>query len=323
MNIKVAGFLFFVILYSVQGLVAQNFAAAKSQYDQKRFDEAYHQFGLVSKNQPQYAESRYYMGLIAMQKNDQPQAEEYLKQAVAANGEVSGYHLALANLYGQMAREANMIRQASLAGRIKSHLETAVKLDPRNMNASFMLVGLYTRAPRVMGGDPDKARQVATEMMKHNRAEGLRALGFIAQSGDKPQEAETHYKNAVNASPDSLKYYQALASFYQSASRHDDALAAYERALQRFPGERNLNLQAGRAAAMSGAKNSEKARKYLNTYIAETKQGNERSLANAWYYLGLAEKNGNNLPAARTHFNSALRLNPDHKQAKEALQALN
>ena len=224
MHIKAIGFILFITMYSGQFLHAQSFSAAMNLYGSKKYDEAYRQFGQIARSNAQYAESRYYMGLISMQKNDPSKAEEYLKQAVSANAGVSRYHLALANLYGQMARDASMLKQASLAVRIKTHLETAVKLDPKNMDASFMLVGLYTRAPRMMGGDPEKAKQVANNMMKHNRAEGLRALGFVAQAVEKPQEAETHYKNALNAAPDSLKYYQTLASFYQSTSKHDDAL---------------------------------------------------------------------------------------------------
>ena len=323
MNFKTFVFILFFAIYAGQVLYAQSLSAGITFYESKKYDEAYKQLSTIAKSHPQYAESRYYLGLILMQKNEQSKAEEYLKQAVAANANDARYHYALATLYGQMAREANMVRQATLAGRVKTHLETAVKLDPKNMNASFMLVGLYSRAPRIMGGDPEKARKVANDMMKYNRAEGLRALGFVAQSEDKNQEAETHYKNALNASPDSLKYYQSLASFYQTTSKHDDALLVYERAISRFPADKNLNLQVGRAAALSGAKNTEKAKKYLNTWIAENKQGNERNLANAWYYLGLTEKNGNNLQVARNHFNAALKLNPEHKLAKEALKELN
>ena len=323
MNIKSFVIIFFLTIYAGQILYAQSLSAGITLHESKKYEEAFRQFSTIAKSHPQYAESRYYMGLISMQKNEQSKAEEYLKQAISANAGVAKYHYSIAIVLGRMAREANMVKQASLAGRIKTHLETAVKIDPKNMNASFMLVGLYMRAPKIMGGDPEKARNVANDMMKYNRAEGLRALGFVAQSENKDQEAETHYKNAMNASPDSLKYYQALASFYQSTSKHDDALLIYERTISRFPSDKNLNLQAGRAAAMSGAKNSDKARKYLNAWIAENKQGNERNLANAWYYLGITEKNGNNLHAARNHFNAALKINPEHRQAKEALKELN
>lgn len=323
MNIKSLGIILFLTVLSGHILYAQSFSAGVNLYGAKKYDEAYRQFSGIAKNHSQYAESRYYMGLISMQKNDQSKAEEYLKQAVSANPDDARFHLALANLYGQMAREANMIRQASLAGRVKTHLETAVKLDPKNMNASFMLVGLYARAPKIMGGDPDKAKKIANDMLKYNRAEGLRALGFIAHAEERFGDAESNYRNALNASPDSLKYYSSLASFYQSRSNHAEALKVYESAMAKFPSNRNLLYQAGRMAAMAGQGHSEKAQKYLNDFISGNTDKNDRNLANAWYYLGITEKNKNNQTAARNHFNTALRINPQHKQAQEALKELN
>jgi tetratricopeptide (TPR) repeat protein len=304
-------------------LSAQNLNHPIRLYESKKYDEAFNQFSKIAKNHPQYAESRYYLGLISIQKNEQSKAEEYLKQAISANAGMAKYHYTMAMVLGQMAREANMVRQASLAGRIKTHLETAVKLDPKNMDASFMLVGLYMRAPKIMGGDPEKAKNVAGDMMKYNRAEGLRAQGFIAQSEERFTEAESNYRNALNASPDSLKYYSSLGSFYQARSNYTEALKVYETAYEKFPANRNLLLQAGRMAALSGATNSSKATKYLNDYISGSPDKNGRSIANAWYYLGLNEKNKNNHSVARNHFNSTLRINPDHKLAQQALKELN
>jgi tetratricopeptide (TPR) repeat protein len=76
-------------------------------------------------------------------------------------------------------------------------------------------------------------------------------------------------------------------------------------------------------AAMAGSGQSEKASKYLNEYISGNTERNDRNVANAWYYLGITEKNKNNQTAAKGHFNNALRINPDHKEAQQALKELN
>jgi tetratricopeptide (TPR) repeat protein len=323
MRIFAISLMLFASMHVSQFLQAQNFSTGLSHFESKKYGEAFTQFSNIAKTHAQFAESRYYMGLISMQKNEQSKAEEYLKQAISANAGVANYHYSMAILLGQMAREANMVRQASLAGRIKTHLETAVKLDPKNMNASFMLVGLYMRAPKIMGGDPDKAKKVAADMVKINRAEGFRAAGFIAQSEEKFADAESNYRNALNASPDSLKYYSSLASFYQSRSNYTEALKVFESAMVKFPSNRNLLYQSGRIAAMAGSGQSEKASKYLNEYISGNTERNDRNVTNAWYYLGITEKNKNNQTAAKGHFNNALRINPDHKEAQQALKELN
>jgi tetratricopeptide (TPR) repeat protein len=315
---------FFSIIIVLTGLAcqAQNVNKAIEFYNGKKYDEAYTILNSVAKNHSQYAESSYYLALISLQKQDLSKAEEYLKRAIAANGEVAKYHVSMVMVYGQMISTANMIRQATLATRLKSHMETAVRLNPKDMNTSFMLIGFYTRAPKFMGGDIEKAKVLANDMLKTNRGEGNRALGFIAQTEEKYPEAETYYKRALAISPDSVKHHYSFVSLYQAQSKFDEAMDIYEKAIERFPDNHNLLFYAGRMASNANVKYSNQGIKYLTDYISKTPDISNRNLTEVYYLMGLIEVKKNNKTEARKHFNAALKIDPNHTKAQQALKEI-
>lgn len=315
--------LLFVNFLSPQIIFAQSLSQGIRLFENKQYDRASQQLEPIKKGTPDFAESRYYLALIAFQAKDYTKAEDHLKQALAANDKQGKYHYAMANLLGVVAQNSNMIRQAALASRIKTHLEKAVELDPKAMEPASRLVGFYMVAPKMMGGDPEKAKQVAANMLKVDAAEGHRITGFIADREKRPNDAERHFKLAVQAGPDSLKYYEALGSFYNSQKRFADAMKVYEDAMTRFPQRNNLLLQAGRMGAQAGNANFSKATDYLNRYLGTLTDKRDRSAANAHYYLGLIQKESQNNALAKNHFQEALKINPEHKASQDALKGIN
>ena len=323
----IPGFLFRLLSFMCIMMIClpamtQDFNSAVKLYESGKYDEAFKIFSSVKKGTPQYAECRYKMGMISMHKRLLSDAEDYFGQAVAANDKIASYHIAMVSLYGQIITDANPLRQAILAPKIKSHLEAAALIDPANLGVRVMLLGFYIRAPRIMGGDIEKAKKTADDIMKIDRAEGNRALGMVAQFEEKPADAERFFRTALLLTPDSVKHYTQLASFFQLASRYDEALDIYEKAVVKFPKNRNMLYQAGRVAAMSGTKNGEKGKKYLSAFIEQVPDKSNRNLANAYYFLGVIEKDRKNTSAALGYFNAALKINPNHRQSKEAIDAM-
>jgi len=299
--------------------IGQNHTTGIRLFESGKYDEAFTQFSSVKKGSGEYAESRYYMGLISLRRRESDKAEEYTEQAIDANGNVAKYHLSMINILGQQASGASTLKQASIATRIKSHMESAARLDPKDINSRTMLIQFYVRAPKMMGGDIDKARKTADEISKINSAEGYRAHATIDQAEEKWAEAERNFQRAMNLAPDSLKHYTTLASFYQSRSNPEQAFSVYDRAMAKFPANRNLLMQAGRLASSSGPKYHDRGIRHLNKYIADTPNKADRSLANAYYYLGVIEQGKKNNTAARNHFNAALKINPEHRQAQKSI----
>jgi tetratricopeptide (TPR) repeat protein len=319
---KVFSFLLCFIAISNLGY-SQNFSQATMLYQQKKYDEAFTIFKTVKKGNPNFAESNYFMGLISMRNNNLSVAEDYLEQAISASGEVAKYHVAMVNVYGQIISKANKLRQATLAPTLRFHMEEAIRLNPNDMNTPLMLVGYYMQAPSFMGGGEDKAIALANSIAKVSKPDGHRIFGIIAHIQKKYPEAEQNYQKALNLSPDSVKYYYSLAQIYQTQSKFDQMVEVYDKAITKFPTNKNLLLNAGRAIANSSEKHWGKGNQYLNTYIKEKDDKSDKSLGDAYYYLGVIAKNKNDNQLAKNHFNSALKINPDHNLAQQALKNLN
>ena len=62
--------------------------------------------------------------------------------------------------------------------------------------------------------------------------------------------------------------------------------------------------------------------KSLNEFIRLTTNKNDKSLANACYYLGLIEKKRGNTANAKKQIETALKINPDHQQSKKFFKEL-
>jgi tetratricopeptide (TPR) repeat protein len=308
------------VLFCFSGF-SQDMNLGKRLLAERNWDEASAEFAKFRKESPGYADSRYFLGIICTRKKEFEKAETYLKQAIALNGNNADYHVALGSLLGEIAMDSNLIKQGMLAPRIKNEFETAAKLDPKNMEARWMLVNYYIRAPKFMGGDVEKGKAMADEIMKLNPAEGNSAWGAIWKSEKRNDLAEKNYLTAVALAPDSIKYYYTLARFYEAIPNTDKALEAYNKTAIKFPGNRMAYLQIGRVTANSG-KMMEDGEKSLNEFIRLTVNKNDKNLANAYYYLGMIEKKRGNRENARKQIELALKYNPGHQPSRKLLKGL-
>jgi tetratricopeptide (TPR) repeat protein len=308
------------ILFCSSGF-SQDLDLGKRLLSERKLDEASAEFSKFSKDSPGFADSRYYLGLICTRKKEFEKAETWLKQAIALNGDNADYHVAMGSLLGEIAINSNLIKQGILAPRIKNEFETAARLDPKNIQARWMLVNYYIRAPKFMGGDVEKGKAAADEIMKLNPAEGNIAWGTIWRSEKRNDLAEKNYQTAVTLEPDSIKYYSALARFYEAIPNTEKALETYHKMVIKFPQNRMTYLQIGRVTAISG-KMTDDGEKSLNEFIRLTADKKERSLANAYYYLGMIEKKRGNRENARKQIELALKYNPEHQPSRKLLKEL-
>jgi tetratricopeptide (TPR) repeat protein len=310
----------FGILFCFSGF-SQDMNLGKRLLGERKWDEATAEFAKFGKDSPGYADSRYYLGIICTRKKEFDKAETYLKQAIALNGNNADYHVALGSLLGEIAMDANLVKQGMLAPRIKNEFEIASRLDPKNIPARWMLVNYYIRAPKFMGGDVEKGKAVANEIMKLDPAQGNSAWGAIWKSEKRNDLAEKNYQTAVTLAPDSIQYYFALARFYEAIPNIDKALEVYNKTAIKFSGNRMTYLQIGRVTANSGTMMDD-GEKSLNEFIRLTTNKNDRSLANAYYYLGMIEKKRGNKENSRKQIELALKYNPGHQPSRKLLKEL-
>jgi hypothetical protein len=97
------------------------------------------------------------------------------EKAVVLDGSNASYHYQLAAICGVLAEHASLFKKASWATRFKEEADKAAALDQKNVDARFALMEFYRQAPRLMGGDKRKAR----EMVERSPMQTLRAATWM------------------------------------------------------------------------------------------------------------------------------------------------
>ena len=84
--------------------------------------------------------------------------------------------------------------------------------------------------------------------LRPGAAEALTGLGFIALDTGSANQAATHFRRA--AASGYADAYIGLGDAYRKLSRHEDALAAYERYLERWPSGNQASVARAQASAL-------------------------------------------------------------------------
>jgi tetratricopeptide (TPR) repeat protein len=277
---------------------------------------------------------------------------ELAEKAVRLDGRVARYHRQVAEVQGVMAQHAGIFQQAVLARRFRKEIDTAIELDPADIQALRDLLEFYLLAPGLIGGDSKKADAVAQRIAAINPCEGFLAKARIADFRKDAREQQRMLRSAADATPRSYKAQIALAEFHLVPGHHDEAtaealaktaiamdsgrsegyciLAAIYAAGAKWDALEELLSSASeavpdnpahyyRAAERLLADNREpvRAERYLRTYLAQDPEGNQPTAADAHWKLGLALRAQGQDAAAVREWTTATKMDPESPAARE------
>jgi tetratricopeptide (TPR) repeat protein len=200
---------------------------------------------------PQLPEAYLGLGMCQLREGKPAEAEKTLSQALTLNPNLQGVHLFL----GITQYQTN-----NLDGAINS-LQQEVKLQPQNAEALTWLgiVELGAGHPEAAVEPLDRAAAITPKdpnvLDYRGRAHSLvaqqsyraltaldpdswrvhRALGEIASESRQWDNAVAEYQKALDRQPNSPDLYEALAEGYQHLSRFDEASRAYQAELKLSP----------------------------------------------------------------------------------------
>jgi tetratricopeptide (TPR) repeat protein len=262
-------------------------AEAMGLFQARKLPEARAAFEKIAAADPKNAEAAYYIGLLALMRNDPGPAVEWLERATQLTPANSSYCRLLGDAYGLSAMKAGLFYKFGFAKKCLAAYDRAIALDPDNLDARASRAEYYRQAPGFVGGGMDKAYAEAIEIQKRDPLRGAAVLGNL-YLGEK-------------------KYREAFALL-------DDLMAKY-------PDNKALLYQAGRLAAISGQQ-LDRGEAALKEYFQHTPAPAEPPLYNAHWRLGTLYERKNDTTAARTEYETALRLRPDYGPAQTALKKL-
>lgn len=310
---------FLLILILAVPLICKSQSAlekGKILLQNKKYQEATKILSEIDDSEKDYAAAQFILGRVAFEQKEFDDAAEYFEEATEADKKNAEYFQWLGDTYGTIARDANIVRQGFLAPKMKTAWESAIALNPKNINARLSLIEYYTQAPSVMGGSFDKAKEVANQIIKLNAAQGHRAMGNIFMREKNVPAAEKSYLEMIKADETLIP---ALGNFYLTQKQYDKAFKLLEDAVKKNPDDMGSIYQIGKTSALSG-KQLERGEQCLRQYLTYQPKNNEPSHAGAQMRLAQILEKGGNKPEAKKMYEAALKKDNSLQEAKEGLE---
>ncbi|MDI1320258.1 MAG: tetratricopeptide repeat protein [bacterium] len=268
-------------------LDSADYRAAVEFYTQHKPLEAQQAFEMLATAHPADGDVQFYLGRLALQRDDAEKAVAYLEKSVQLTPNDSRYHHRLGDAYGRTAQKASLFSQMGLAKKCRTEYEKAVELDGKNLDARQSLMSFYLQAPGFAGGSNEKALEQALAVKQINLLRGR----------------------------------QLCAQVYAADKKYDQAFAEFDAALKSSPDDYTSLYQVGRLAANTG-QSLDRGLASLRRCVELTPPEGEPGHAAAHWRIGnLLEKKGDK-PGARAAYEAALKVDPKFAQASEALKKL-
>jgi tetratricopeptide (TPR) repeat protein len=245
------------------------------------------------------------------------QAVTECQQAVKLDAQNSVDHDWLGRAVGAKASHASFLSAYGLGKQARTEFETAVKLNPKYVDALVDVGNFYQQAPSIVGGGVDKAQAIATQLDTVNSAQAQLLRANIAEGQKDYVTAEKEFKAAIAASAHPAEEWTNLASFYEHRSRwtdFDSAIQSCETAAEKDPGI-GLAFYDGAGVLIDAKRNPALAAKLLGEYIASSSKTEDGPLFEAHVRLATLKKQLGDVAGAKQEQAAALQLAHDYKPA--------
>ncbi len=205
--------------------------------------------------------------------------------------------------------------------KMKDFFIKAVDLDPENLEAREYLGGYYLNAPSIVGGDKDKAIEQAKEIKKRDYLKGSLFFAQIHEVMERDDEAEAIYMELIESDSTNTHVQYSYGMFHQSRENYTAALWQFENSILADSTNMNAYYQIGRTSVFSG-ENLNRAIECLVIFLDHPHMKDTPKYESAHWRLGMLYEHKGMIEAARNEYKSALAINPDHKETKNALKNL-
>lgn len=290
-------------------------------FEENKLSEARTFFESFTKANTGDASAFFYLGRIYFNQNDYDKALKSLEQAIQINDSESDYHLWLGHTYGSKAQKASLFGKMQLAKNSKAAYERAVEIDPSNVQARDGLMGYLLQAPGIAGGSVDKAIEQAEEIKKLDRMRGHMAFVRIYGHEKKYDLQAKELLAAIETDPENIELKYQLGYNYVNQEKYEEAFTHFEKMIAVNLQDMNAYYQIGRTAAISG-QNLDRGIECLQYYLNHDPTEGTPSHAAAHWRLGIVYEHKQDIDAAVEEYETALKLEPEYKSAKDALTRL-
>ena len=254
---------------------------------------------------------------VYIQEEQWAEAEQECNRAVGLEPNNSHYHQWLGRAYGDAAAHASLARAYSLAKKVHAEFETAVRLDPKNESALSDLGEYLVDVPRVLGGGPAQAEQIAQQLKPLNAARYHALQAKIDAKKSDDAGAEQEWKLAIQTSSYPADEWMGLAQFYAERRDFPAMQQAIQRGIAADPGKGPALVQ-GAMLLIEKHKDGAQAEQMLRQYLASRQQSEDAPAFQVQVQLGKLLASNGNKAEAKKEFAAAHALASQYEPAQQA-----
>ncbi len=206
-------------------------------------------------NDPQ---KRKLLGIIAMSENDFKKAYGAFEALADDQPDDADTQYWLGASAGSLAANVSLFRAAGYARKARGAFERAIELDDQHVAAHQGLISYYLQAPGFLGGDKDAALALAQDMVAFAPVDGRLLLASIYSETNQPERARTMLTELADAHPDDPRALLRLGFYYQGEEDYQQAHEAFLQASKTRSDDEDATLarlgalyQVGRTAVFS------------------------------------------------------------------------
>ena len=262
-------------------------------------------------------EGWFLLGKLSFLSGEVDKAAELLEKASTAKPDSSQYSLWLARALGRRAEQAAFFRAPFLARKARDAFQTAVDLDPNDLDARDDLLSYYLEAPGFLGGGTEKAAALVEQIKDVHPCHYLVQWAQIREKEKSFELAETALQKAATLTPPCVGGVLALAEFCQNRQQISRARETFLKAVQLFPESPAAHFEFGQFEIEAGG-NLESGRQELEAFLKLYSSGNPYPFE-AYYWLGERYLKLNQPAEAIGAFEQALRLFSAHSPSQKGL----
>jgi tetratricopeptide (TPR) repeat protein len=298
---------------------ADDLSEVQQEFDAGNYASAMNTLRALVAQNPGNAADHFWLGRCDYEVRDYDNSVSELEKATQLDPNSSVYHDWLGRAYGALADQK---KSFLLARRVKKEFQAAVQADGSNIDARRDLEEYLLDAPWIVGGSKDDALAQVSAIAQVNPVEGHLARARYELDLGKPDLAVAEFNAAIALKPQTIDPYLEGALYYAQQGNGQEVTGLVEQGAQVSPKDPRLPFYRGMAHVLTGT-DFPLAEQNLKSYIASSPDRSDwPSHGTARYWLGqLYEKQGNKMAAAE-QYREALSLEPDNREAKQALTRL-
>jgi tetratricopeptide (TPR) repeat protein len=295
-------------------------ADAQHEYNSGRFSRAVDMLTDATAKSPDDARLHFLLGQCYYDLHEFPRAVTSLERSVQLAPNQSEYHDWLGKAYGRRAEESMFLGAMSWARKTHKEFETAVQLNPSNLEAQRDLIRFEMYAPGMVSGGDDKAMQHIEALEKIDLIEGKLALGEFLTVKKRGAEAEIVFDQVLKSQSNRIGVYFEVADYYRDQQKPEKMAVAISAASALDGNDPRLKYYKGIVLVMQ-RENLSEAESSLRSFLAMSPDRTDLpSRASAREWLGKLYENQGKFAEAAAEYRASLNLDPRDKGVEDALR---